>query len=314
MTRVDIRERLAAGAPLVLDGAMGSELQRRGVWVSHGATDEKLGAWSATAMRDAPEIVRQVHEDYFKVGADIATTNSFWTNSVKLGLVGLGDKAAEYTRLAGEIAVEARDQLRPDAYVAGGMAPPHGSRAPVDPIDLPREFALQSRALKESGVDLLLLEYMGYVADIVAGLDAVAPAGLPVMIGIRHIAEDGRMQAGETYDELVAAIGSREVTAILLMCSSPTAISAGLPKLREAFLGPIGAYPNTGYRRAGKPLGADQQWHGLDTTTYTPPNLAADGVAWLEMGAQIVGGCCATTPAHIAALRAAVPRGRGAAS
>jgi S-methylmethionine-dependent homocysteine/selenocysteine methylase len=314
MARPDIRERLAAGTPLVLDGAMGSELQRRGVWVSHGSTDQKLGAWSATAMRDAPEIVREVHEDYFKVGADIATTNSFWTNSVKLGLVGLADKAAAYTRLSGEIAVEARDRLRPAAYVAGGMAPPHGGRAPVDPIDLPREFALQSRALKESGVDLLLLEYMGYVADIVAAVDAVAPAGLPVMIGIRHVAQDGRMQAGETYDELVAALGRREVAAILLMCSSPTAISAGLPKLRKAFSGPIGAYPNIGYGPAGKPLGADQQWHRLDTTTYNPANLAADGATWLDMGAQIIGGCCATTPAHIAALRAAVPQSRSAAS
>jgi S-methylmethionine-dependent homocysteine/selenocysteine methylase len=308
MARPDIRDRLAAGTPLVLDGAMGSELQRRGVWVSHGATAEKLGAWSATAMRDAPATVRAVHEDYFRAGADIATTNSFWTNSVKLGLVGLGNKAAAYTKAAGEIAVEARDRLRPRAYVAGGMAPPHGGRAPVDPIDLPREFALQSRALKESGVDFLLVEYIGYVADIVAAIDAVAPTGLPVMIGIRHIAEDGRMQAGETYEELVAALGPREVAAILLMCSRPTAISAGLPKLRKAFSGPIGAYPNTGYRHAGKPIGPDQQWHGLDTTTYAPAHLAEDGKAWLDMGAQIVGGCCATTPAHIAALRAVVPQ------
>ena len=108
MDRPAFRDRLTAGTPLLLDGAMGSELQRRGVWVSHGATESKLGAWSATAMRDAPEIVREIHEDYFIAGADIATTNSFWTNSVKLGLVGLGDKAAEYTRLAGQIAVEAR--------------------------------------------------------------------------------------------------------------------------------------------------------------------------------------------------------------
>jgi homocysteine S-methyltransferase len=314
MARPDIRERLAGGGPLVLDGAMGSELQRRGVWVSHGATTEKLGAWSGTAMRDAPEVVRAVHEDYFKVGADIATTNSFWTNSVKLGLVGLGDKAAEYTRRAGEIAVEARDRLRPEAYVAGGMAPPHGGRAPVDPIDLPREFAMQARALKESGVDLLLVEYIGYIADIVAAIDAVKPAGLPVMIGLRHIQEDGRMQAGETYDQLVAALGPREVAAILLMCSSPTAISVGLPQLRKAFSGPIGAYPNIGYHPARKPLDGGQQWHGLDTTTYAPADLAADGAAWLEMGAQIVGGCCATTPAHIAALRAAVPKSRAGAT
>ncbi len=306
MTRPDFRARLATGRPMVLDGAMGSELQRRGVWVSHGATEAKLGAWSATAMRDAPEVVRAIHEDYFKVGADIATTNSFWTNSVKLGLVGLGDKAAEHTRLAGAIAVEARDRLRPDAYVAGGMAPPHGGRAPVDPIDLPREFAMQARALKEAGVDALLIEYIGYVDDIVAGVDAVAPTGLPVMIGVRHIKDDGTMQASETFEQLVAALGSRTVDAILLMCSSPAAISAGLPKLRRAFGGPIGAYPNVGYDQAAKPLDNGHQWHSLDTTSYAPENLAADGQAWLAMGAQIIGGCCATTPNHIAALRKAV--------
>jgi S-methylmethionine-dependent homocysteine/selenocysteine methylase len=309
MARPDIRDRLASGAPLVLDGATGSELQRRGVWVSHGATADKLGAWSATAMRDAPEIVREVHEDYFKVGADIVTTNSFWTNSVKLGPVGLGDKAAEYTRRAGEIAVEARDRLRPGAYVAGGMAPPHGSRVPVDPVDLPREFAMQAHALKESGVDLLLLEYIGSVADVVAGIDAVAPVGLPVMIGLRHVSKDGALQHGDTFGHLIAALGAREVAAVLLMCTNPPDISASLPKLRNVFPGPIGAYPNIGYRRSAQALASGQQWHGLDTTSYGPADLAADGAAWLEMGAQIIGGCCATTPAHIAALRAVVPGG-----
>jgi len=307
MARPDIRDRLAAGTPLVLDGAMGSELQRRGVWVSHGATAEKLGAWSATAMRDAPEIVREVHEAYFKVGADIATTNSFWTNSVKLGLVGLADKAAEYTRLAGRLAIEARDRLRPDAYVAGGMAPPRGGRSPVDPLDLPREFAMQAEALKESGVDVLLIEYIGYVDDIVAAVDAVKPAGLPVMIGLRHITSGGDMQAGETFKDLVAALGRRQVDAILLMCSKPSAISAGLPKLRQAFAGPIGAYPNIGYSHSDEPLEGGHQWHVLDTETYSPGDLAVDGEKWLAMGAQILGGCCATTPEHIAALRKVVP-------
>jgi len=307
LARQDFRERLATGKPLVLDGAMGSELQRRGVWVSHGATKDKLGAWSATAMRDAPEVVREVHEDYFKAGADIATTNSFWTNSVKLGLVGLGDKAAEYTRLAGRLAVEARDRLRPGAYVAGGMAPPHGGRAPVDPIDLPREFAMQARALKEAGVDLLLVEYIGYVDDIVAAIEAVQPAGLPIMLGLRHITDEGDMQAGETFEQLVTALGPRKVDAILLMCSKPAAISAGLPRLRRAFAGPIGAYPNIGYTRASDPLDEGHQWHGLDTESYTPRHLAEDGRTWLAMGAQILGGCCATTPDHIAALRKVVP-------
>lgn len=314
MARPDIRDRLASGAPLVLDGATGSELQRRGVWVSHGATADRLGAWSATAIRDAPEIVREVHEDYFRVGADIVTTNSFWTNSVKLRPVGLGDKAAEYTRCAGEIAVEARDRLRPHAYVAGGMAPPHGSRVPVDPVDLPREFAMQAHALKESGVDFLLLEYIGSVADVVAGIDAVASVGLPVMVGLRHVTNDGGLQHGDTFGQLLAALGAREVAAILLMCSNPSDISASLPKLRKGFSGSIGAYPNIGYRRSAEAMTPGKQWHGLDTTTYSPANLATDGALWLEMGAQIIGGCCATTPAHIAALRAVVPEGKAAAT
>lgn len=307
MARPDFRERLATGKPLVLDGAMGSELQRRGVWVSHGATEGKLGAWSATAMRDAPDVVRAVHEDYFRAGADIATTNSFWTNSVKLGLVGLGDRAADYTRLAGKIAVDARDRLRPQAYVAGGMAPPHGGLAKVDPVDLPREFSMQAQALRESGVDLLLIEYIGHVDDIVMAIDAVAPTGLPVMVGIREITAAGLMQHGETFDQLMTALGPRTVDAILLMCSSPAAITAGLPRLRRAFAGPIGGYPNIGYDRSTDHFDARHPWHSLDTTTYTPAQLAADASRWLAMGARIVGGCCATTPDHIAALRQAMP-------
>jgi methionine synthase I (cobalamin-dependent) len=145
------------------------------------------------------------------------------------------------------------------------------------------------------------------VDDVVAAIDAVAPTGLPVMVGIRHIRDDGTMQAGETYDRLVAALGTRKVDAILLMCSSPRAISAGLPKLRAAFPAPIGAYPNTGYTRSSNALKQGRQWHDLDTTSYSPADLASDGAAWLGMGAQIVGGCCGTTPDHIAALRRVVP-------
>jgi methionine synthase I (cobalamin-dependent) len=188
------------------------------------------------------------------------------------------------------------------------MAPPAGGRAPPDPVDLPREFAMQGRALKESGVDLLLLEYIGYIEDIVRAIDAVEPVGLPVMVGIRHVREDGTMQFGETYDDLVAALGERKVDALLLMCSSPQAITAGLSKLRQVFSDPIGAYPNIGYSRASDALQQGRQWHALDTTSYEPADLARDGAKWLGMGAQIVGGCCGTTPEHIAAIRRVVPQ------
>ena len=123
--RLDIAERLRAGERLLLDGATGSELQRRQVNLSHGLTEGgDLGAWSATEMGEARDQVRSVHEDYFRLGADIVTTNSFWTNHERLGLAGLADKTEEYTRLAVELARATREARNPGAYVSGGMAPP----------------------------------------------------------------------------------------------------------------------------------------------------------------------------------------------
>ena len=310
MTRPGIRERLAGGERLLLDGATGSELQLRGVNVSKGVSDAgRLGAWSATAMGDAPDIVREVHEDYLRAGADILTTNSFWTNSFKLGLVGLADKADDYTRLAGEFAIEARDRLKPDALVAGGMAPPHGGFEPPDLVDLPREFANQARTLADTGVDLLLLEYIGYVPDCVAAIDAVAFTGLPVVLGLRHVTPEGGMQAGETFDELATALGDRPVDAILLMCTDPETTTFCLPGLRDAYSGPVGAYANIGYDQAdptAKQPG--QQFHSINTGENTPERYAEFGRLWLDLGARIIGGCCATRPAHIAALRQMMDR------
>ncbi len=294
----------------MMDGATGSELQRRGVYLSHGVSEDRvLGSWSATAMRDAPDIVREVHEDYLRIGCDIIITNSFWTNTVKLGLVGLESEAERYTRMAGDIAVEARDRLRPGAWVAGGMAPPHGGRheVPVDRDDLPREFTMQARVLAEAGADVILAEYVGWIEDCVNAVDATSAAGLPVMLGVRHVTEEGTMQHGESFTDLIAALGNRNVAAILLMCSSPEAIDASLPRLLSAFDGPVGAYPNTGYGESDESVEKGGHFHLLDTTGIGPDRLARHAKRWFDAGARIVGGCCATTPDHIRAIRALVP-------
>lgn len=115
------------------------------------------------------------------------------------------------------------------------------------------------------------------------------------------------MESGETMDDLVAALSTEElrVDAILLMCSPPEAISATLPSLRAAFTGPIGAYANVGYKRAittAPPRYPESQYHGIDIGENTPERYAEYARQWRTIGAQIIGGCCATTPAHIAAL------------
>ena len=304
--RRDIVERLRAGERLLLDGATGSELQRRRVDLSRGISDEgDLGAWSATAMGEAPDQVHAVHEDYFRVGADIVTTNSFWTYRVRLGLAGLAHKAEEYTRLAAELALAARDAQNPGAYVAGGMAPPDTEHVRDSSFaELARELGDQARILAAAGVDLMLPEYVGSVRDCVIALDACAPTGLPVFLGVRHVTAEGNMQFGETFEQLVEAISDRRVDAILVMCSMPEPTTVALAKLRDAFDGPAGAYAHIGYdavpedqRRPGQP------WHVLEAPNYPPERFAGFGRQWLDLGAQVIGGCCATTPDHIAALR-----------
>ena len=243
--------------------------------------------------------------DYLRVGAQIITTNSFWTNRGRLALAGLADESEVYTRLAGELALAARDALNPEAFVAGGMAPP-GDEHLLEAArgELVEEFGEQAQVLAEVGVDLMLPEYIGSVGDCVAALDACTPTGLPVFLGLRHITAQGDMQSGETFEQLVEAIGDRRIDAILVMCSMPEPTTVGLAKLRAAFDGPVGAYAHIGYdpvapeqRRPGQP------WHVLEAPDYPPERFAEFGRQWLDIGAQIIGGCCATTPDHIAALR-----------
>src|SRR2546428_11526292 len=116
--------RLGAGERRLLDGGTGSEIARRGVYVSKGSTPERLGAWSATANLDAPSVVREVHEAYLRLGVDVITSNNFWTSPSKLAEVGLAARWGEGATAAGRVALAARRPGRPEACGAGGRAPP----------------------------------------------------------------------------------------------------------------------------------------------------------------------------------------------
>lgn len=306
-----ILERLQAGEVLLMDGATGSELQRRGVYVSKGATPEGMGVWSGTANIDAPEVVRQVHEDYLRVGADLITSNNFWTSRSRLALAGVADEWERYTRAGGELAVQARDAVNPEAYVAGGMAPPGAG-------DLRAEFAEQAAILAEIGVDVMLAEYVATIAEAVPAVEGCATAGLPVFLGVCLLRADGSMRDGAPLEELGRALRGGPVAAILLMCSRPEAIVAGLPHLRAGFDGVIGGYANIGYDMNPEfgTVPDAQRFRVVEEVqrAYPPERYADFGREWVRRGAQIIGGCCATEPAHIAALRAVVRERSGSSS
>ncbi|UCF80587.1 MAG: homocysteine S-methyltransferase family protein [Acidobacteriota bacterium] len=321
-----ILDRLKGGEVLVLDGGTGSELQRRGVDVNKGSTVERrpttphkyattatptvgsLGVWSAAANLDAPDVVRKIHEDYLDAGAEIVTSNNFYTSRSMMAVIGEEDRWVEYARRGGELAVEARNAVNPEAYVAGGFAPFKYSQ------DLRKEFEDVSGVLARAGVDFLLPEFLGGhlvldspIGDCVTAAEACAKTNLPVFLGICEVTEKGTMHRGESFAELVAALKGRRVDGILLMCSSPSEISASLPELRKAFDGPVGAYAEVGYdenpRFGSSP---DEPFWLCGTYGITPEQYAGFAREWKEMGAQIIGGCCATGPEHIRAIRPVV--------
>lgn len=308
MATTSIISRLEAGEKLLLDGGTGSELQRRGVDVSKRTADGAIGAWSATANVDAPDAVRAVHEDYLRVGADIITTNSFWSNRTRLARLGEADRMEEYTRVSVELAREAVDANGSGAYVAGSMAPPTGRPVPgnleVVSDDLAGEFRDQAAVLAEAGSDLILLEYVSTVEETTTLVKAAAETGLPVFLGLKHFDADGTMAFGEGTVEAVRAVEGLPVAAVLDMCSPPEEITAVFPRIREAFDGPIGAYANIGYWGDSKARSdATRQWHRIHVGENSPDRYAEYARGWLAEGAQIIGGCCASGPEHIAALR-----------
>ncbi|HEV8676334.1 MAG TPA: homocysteine S-methyltransferase family protein [Methylomirabilota bacterium] len=204
--------RLRRGECLLLDGATGSELQRRGVNVSRGSSVEGgLGAWSATAMEDAPDVVQVVHEDYLRLGADIVTANSYNTNRGQLARVGLAHQMEAFSRRAVEIARAARDRLAPEAAVAGSIAPTTRFPGGWDPgrvapaAELRREWADQVAVLAAAGADLILIESMSAIFQLLPAVEAAAASGLPVFLGL-HATAAGTMTNGETMPELVAAL------------------------------------------------------------------------------------------------------------
>ena len=318
----NIVDRLKGGEVLLMDGGTGSELQRRGVDVLKGATGV-LKAWSATSNIENADVVQQVHQDYLRVGAEIIISNNFWNTPTAMERIGMRDQWKDYATAAAENAVKARAAGNPDAYVAGGIAAPTlhvrtGKAMPdIDQMGeeaFKRDYVEHAELLAEAGADVILAEYVGYIVDCVAAVDACAEAGLPVFLGVRHIDRDGGMQYGESLEGLVSALSGHPVDAVLIMCSNPEAITAGLPILADAFDGPVGAYPNIGYNPTGPLVNRPDLTNQLPSSgpdviqagEYTPSRLAEFAGEWKEMGAQIIGGCCATGPEHILAMQPVV--------
>jgi S-methylmethionine-dependent homocysteine/selenocysteine methylase len=264
-------ERLRGGPPLLLDGATGTELERRGA-------KSELPLWSARALRDAPALVGRIHRDYVEAGAELLTANTFRTQARTLARAGLADRAAELTARAVWLAREAAR---------------HGHH-PVVPDDaaLVREQTEHAANLAAAGVDAILIETMNSVREAQAALRAARQTGLPALVSF-VCWEGARLLSGEELRDALATAGSEDPVAVLVNCLPHSNVAACLPALRDSGL-PFGVYANL-----GAPLDDTQHARSEDRT---PEQFAACARTWLQAGATLVGGCCGTTPAHIASV------------
>ena len=308
MTDSPLLVRLAAGRVLLLDGATGTELQRRGV-------DTSLPLWSARALVEAPDVLRAIHADYAAAGADIITTNTFRTHGRTLTRAGLGERARALNQLAVQIAREAAQQADREIFVAGSMSPLEDCYSPqlVPPDgELWIEHAEMARDLAQAGCDLLLVETMNTIREAVIAARCAATTGLPVcvsfVVGLNGLPPDQARAAaadetparvtllsGESITEAVRAVQRLRPAVILINCVPLACIDRAFDELRAAHRGPIGLYANVGR--------ADDQIGWTLTDDVQPAAYAQHARRWLQQGAAIVGGCCGTTPAHIAALK-----------
>lgn len=290
-TRRSLPERLAAGEILLLDGATGTEIERRGLHTY-------LPLWSALGLMEQPELVRAIHEDYARAGADILTANTFRTTARTLAHAGHDPAlAADLTRLAVRLAREAASGSSRDVLIAGSIAPLEDCYSPwlSPPADVAyEEHRAHARNLAAAGVDVLMIETMPVIHEAVAAVHAAVTTGLPVTASF-VLGSDGRLLSGETLADAVHAVAPLGVCAMLVNCSPIDTITEALKGLRALTDLPIGGYANLGTVDDTVGWKADEHTSG--------PAYAAVAEGWLRAGAQIIGGCCGTRPEHIAALR-----------
>ncbi len=280
---------------ILLDGGMGGELMKRG-W-------DSPTIWSARALIEAPHIVRDLHREFIDAGAAIITTSNYSCTPKILAREGHGGRVAELVALARDVANEAR-RGRSDVRVAGSLPPLVGTYDPalVEPEATMRPVYDEIAGTLAPGVDLILCESMTTGIEARVAAEAAAAAGRPVWVSyILMDSASNRIRSGETIAEAIAALDGVAVEAVLFNCCSPEAIGAALPEVKRRTALPTGGYANA-FRPIPDRYNRERDGRRSFRDDADPAAYARAVGAWLAAGADIVGGCCGTGPAHIRAI------------
>jgi S-methylmethionine-dependent homocysteine/selenocysteine methylase len=296
--------------PGLLDGATATELQRRGVRVA-------APWWTNQALRSARElaILARIHTEFIAAGASVITANTFRTGRRSLAGAGIDESAASaYAAAALTAARDARLNAGPSghAVIAASVAPIADCYRPdqvPDDAVLRAEHGWHTTQLARHGAELLLAETMNCVREALIALSAGKRTGLPVWVSF-VCGPDGRLLSGEDAGAAARAVAADGADAVLVNCTSLAGCAAALADIRDGHLGiPLGCYPNI-EDRSGVPA---QQHVDRYLAPALDPAEMAHAVSTMAADYQLsfVGGCCGTSPRHIAAIRQAFAQRTG---
>ncbi|MCS7251784.1 MAG: bifunctional homocysteine S-methyltransferase/methylenetetrahydrofolate reductase [Anaerolineae bacterium] len=294
-------ERLAQG-PLLADGAMGTMLYARGF-----SLDRCYEALNV----EAPNVILEIHRAYLEAGAELLETNTFGANRYRLAEYGLEDQVASLNRAGVALARQAATEANRRVWIAGAVGPLGVPLAPlgrVKAVEARQAFREQIAALVEAGVDALILETFSSLPEIQEAIRAaqeIAPH-LPIIAELTF-AQDGYTMMGHTPEEVVKALLEMGVPIIGANCSVGPAKLLPVIRRMAARMAEAGGSPPC-YLAVMPNAGWPEVAAGRLRYPATPDYFAEYARRFLDLGVRILGGCCGTTPEHIAAMRQALQR------
>ena len=306
MSYDSVMQEIRGGALMAIDGATGTELQRRGAPMHKGA-------WCALATASNPDVLHGIHADYIRAGARVVTTNTFATTREVLEPLGFGDRFEALNRQAAEIAIAARDDTPGNhgpVLVAGSIShtrPSEGegwSPKESEVAGFEAHCTEMAGIFKNAGCDFILAEMMGCPAFTPAVTRAAKASGLPLWLGISTIRREddilrtftnSAMPLADVFEPILAERGADVVG---IMHSRPEVTLEALEMLKGHWTGPTMAYPDS-LRQQGSDAAGNLQWD---------PEIDEASIVdycrqWIDAGVQVLGGCCGLTVSHIRAIR-----------
>ena len=284
-------DRIANGERILIDGATGTEIEKRGV-------PQLDNAWNGGGALTHPDILRTVHEDYIREGAEIVISNTFATHRHALCDSGIEDRFELLNRRGVELAIEARERINAsDVLVAGGISYWSWSGNWREPEELRNDAEEEASIMAKAGADVLMLEMMVDIESMLVTLEAAQLSGLPVWVGFScKLDESGvpTLLRGGVLADALDAIKDRSVPLVSIMHTEVEDVGACLDIVDSHWQGPVGVYAHSA------------RWEGqvgLFDGTIPSEDYAAEAKSWLERGVQVIGGCCGLGVDHIRALK-----------